>query len=391
VRRLRLALALFLLASPALAVKEFYSLSRSTRAMGTGGAFYGLSDDESAMFYNPAGVALYPGGGQFMVDVGVTAATDLIAGLSTVREAAKGGDVSSIANQLTGFYGKPIYGGGRIMPYFVSRGFAFGVLVTDLKADVAVLGRDLSSEVDVTAINDTGIFLTKAGSLGRNFYAGLTAKLVFRGGGRRVFSILDFATRPTFKAADLGGGGLGLDGDLGFTYVIGKPGARANGGVSLVFSNLAASDFSLYRLPNAGAPPQLPRMGSLGGFLLLRGGKTIDNIRFLLDLAELNLGGQLDENLGRRTGTFWKHINFGIEVPIGGWLSLRGGYRQGNYTYGVGIATKAFKLDFASYGEELFNGPGRLTSRRYTVDLAVGFGAPPAGASGLVTARPRRK
>ena len=55
---------------PTFAMREFYGISRSIRALGMGGAFYGRSDDEYALFYNPAGVSLYQGKTQSMVNFG---------------------------------------------------------------------------------------------------------------------------------------------------------------------------------------------------------------------------------------------------------------------------------------------------------------------------------
>ena len=56
---------LLLACTPAFALKEYFSISRSIRALGMGNAYCGLSDDEGALFYNPAGLSLYRGEWQF--------------------------------------------------------------------------------------------------------------------------------------------------------------------------------------------------------------------------------------------------------------------------------------------------------------------------------------
>jgi hypothetical protein len=380
-RSLRLLLLAVLLCQPALAIKEYYSLSRSYRALAMGNAFYGLSDDEQAVFYNPAGTALFPGSAQFLVSFGGEAASDLSSSSTTVTNAFKGGDVSTIASSLESLTGKPLYAGGKAMVSFLTRGFEVGILVADAKADLAVQGRDLSTSLDATALGDSGVFINKSGRIANNLYAGLTAKLLARAGGRKMFSVVDISQGTKLELKDMGGAGLGADADLGFTYLMGRPGNRVTGGLSMVFSNLLASSYSIYQVSGGGAPPELPRYGSIGGFALVRGGKVIDNLRFELDIAELNLGGQRDTDLGRRTGRFWKHLNFGMEIPVGGWLALRGGFHQGDYTLGMGLNLRVLRLDFVTYAEELDSEVDRLSSRRYALQLSFGFGVPPAGAS----------
>lgn len=363
----------------ALALKEFYEIARSERAMGMGGAIYALSDDEYALFYNPAGVALYGGPSQFMISFGGEVGNDTISGLNTIRSAFNSNNVADIAGQLESLDGKPLYAGANVFPFFITRGFAIGLLAANAKADVAILGSQLASDLDVTAIVDSGLFITKAFTLAPNFYFGVTGKAVYRAGVRELFTVLDMATSKGLNFNDALGRGLGIDGDLGFTYVIGRPSSKVTGGVSLSFNNLAATDFPIGRVDS---PPQLPRMGSAGGFVIIKGGKVIDNLRFLLDLAEFNLGGQTDEDLGQRSGRFFKHVNLGTEIPLGHWLALRGGLHQGDWTAGLGLRLKVIKLDLVSYSEELDHDVGRLASRRYGLQLGIGFGAPNSDAVG---------
>ncbi len=93
-----------------------------------------------------------------------------------------------------------------------------------------------------------------------------------------------------------------------------------------------------------------------------------------MDLADFGLGGQTVPELGARTGSLWKHVNVGVEVPFGGWLFARLGLRQGNLTFGAGVDARYFQIDLATYAEELANLPGRSTSRRLALRLAAGFG-----------------
>src|SRR5688572_442549 len=95
----KLLLAVLLLASTsAFALKEHYGISRSIRSLGMGGAFYGLSDDEYALFYNPAGLSLYRGGWQFMLPIpGINSSAQLSSGVLDAIDVITKGENNSAA------------------------------------------------------------------------------------------------------------------------------------------------------------------------------------------------------------------------------------------------------------------------------------------------------
>ena len=126
---------------------EYYSLSRSVRALGMGNAFYSLSDDEGALFYNPAGLSLYRGGWQVMpLNVQGQISSDGFSAISTLIDSFRNtSDVSQIVTSVSSLQGNPVYAGGAVFPYFLKNGFAVGVLVADVKADFALLGAGVAS------------------------------------------------------------------------------------------------------------------------------------------------------------------------------------------------------------------------------------------------------
>lgn len=83
------ALAILFSCTSAFALNEYYSVHRSVRALGMGGAFYGLSDDEHALFYNPAGLSLYDGGSQFKWQIQADGATKIPSVISTFTNSGK--------------------------------------------------------------------------------------------------------------------------------------------------------------------------------------------------------------------------------------------------------------------------------------------------------------
>ena len=371
----KLLLAVLILSTvPAQAVREYYGISRSIRSLGMGGAFYGLSDDEYALFYNPAGLSLTERDSEFMLRLNAQSSLSTLKALNTFTNLSDS-SIGATVDKLTEYTGKPLYGQVGILPYYFHKHFAVGLLLADTKVDFALLGKDLDTVADLTAISDSGLVLGYGRSLFHpNLHLGANLKGIFRGGGRRTFTTLDMAKNDTISldAKQLGGAGVGVDLDLGATYDLPDLGFGLRHRASLVFSNLMASNFSIARVE--GAPPGLVRTLSVGWASVFEGYKFIDNFQVLVDFAEFGLGGETDPDRGARTGSFFKKMNFGVEMPIGR-LALRAGFHQGYVTAGLGINLRYFKLDFATYGEELGDAPGRLESRRFALTLAIGGGS----------------
>lgn len=349
---------------PAWALKEYYSLGCTPRAMALGGAFYGLSDDEGALFYNPAGLSAYEGGTQiFAVTVGATASSTLPGALSALRDVfSKSTDTATMVSRLQPLQGRILSGGAEAFPFVLTRGFALGVLVGGVKGNVLLSGREIDSDLDVTGVSDSGLFLGKSISFGKSpLRMGVTLKVLGRIGGRKLMTLIDFVNETPVKLSDLGGFGVGFDADVGFLWM-----AKRGTGLGLTFSNLFATTFPWARSGTI-PPPRLPRTVSLGGFV------TTGNFQWRLDLSEFGLGGQSDPDLGARTGSFFKHLNLGVEWVLGRALSLRAGLHQGSPTAGLGLQLTVLRLDFATWGEELGLNPGKLSSRRYGLRLAFGY------------------
>ena len=112
--------------------------------------------------------------------------------------------------------------------------------------------------------------------------------------------------------------GAGVDFDLGMIWDIPSPPIGASSGLSLSVNNVLASQFPVRLV--GGAPPELSRTFSLGTYAIFRGGKFLRNVIARVEAAEIGLGGQSDPDLGARSGSFWKHFNWGIEMPIWDWL-----------------------------------------------------------------------
>lgn len=359
----------------AYAVEEFYPLSRSVKAMGMGGAHYALSEDESALFYNPASLGFYRGGGELMMGIGAQLSSGALGQVDTFTKATEGNSIASLVDQLSPLAGHPLSVGATIMPFYHRKGLAVGLLVADVKVNSAYLGKDVDSYFDLTAIVDSGLIVGKSFALGKSLSLGINTKLLLRGGGRQVFAPLDFVTSKNLKFSDgVIGAGFGGDFDIGLTWEPEHAWLGSRSGFSVVISNLLATPYT-WAIFAKSAPPALARMGSVGTYSIFKGGKVIDYVLFAIDFAEIGLGGQTDRDLGARAGSIWKHVNFGVEFALRQWFILRTGIHQGNITAGASLQSPVARLEFATYAEELGLNPGTLSSRRFIGQLVFGAGS----------------
>jgi len=364
----------------AFAVSEVYGLSRSIRALGMGGAFYGLSDDEYALFYNPAGLALYRGEGQTMLSFNGYVSPTLLSAAQTLKDVTgSNATAGTIADKLTKYQGDPLSAGVTpFFPYYLRKNFAVGLLVGDTKINFALLGRDIDTSVDIAAISDSGLFIGYAHSfLEDTLHIGMTLKAVGRAGGKKNFTLADIAQKDDidFDPEKLGGFGGGIDADLGGIYELPDVPVLTLHRVSMTFNNLLGSDMSISR--KGANPPGLTRTVSLGYHAVFPGFGPFDNIHGLVDLAEFRIGGEDDPQYGAPGGSKWKHVNWGVEAPMNGWFVPRLGFHQGYLTAGFGLNLRVLKLEFATYAAELSSTPGRLGSRRVALRLQLGLGSAP--------------
>ncbi|MBM4304526.1 MAG: hypothetical protein FJ112_09400 [Deltaproteobacteria bacterium] len=374
-----------LLSKAIFAVPEFYSLSKSIRSLGMGGAFYGLSDDEYALFYNPAGLSLRRSGTEVMLRVNGNVSSNAISGFNDFKDLGSL-NINQAINRLEKHKNKPMFGNAGLLPYFVTRNLAVGVLLADTKLNfniskgVSEIGSlaDLQTEVaDLTFVSDSGLVIGYAQSLfDSNLHFGANLKGLLRAGGRKAFTALQFNNNADIdlEPDKIGGTGIGIDLDLGATYEFKTLPFGILSRASLTFNNLLATDFSIAK-QYQGAP-KLVRTANIGWYTVFSGVSVIDNFQVLADISDISLGGENRIDFGARTGNLLKKLHLGLEMPMGR-FSVRAGLNQGYLSAGLGMNFYALRLDLATYGEETGE-TTRRESRRYLATVALGWGSAPA-------------
>ncbi|MCB0350291.1 MAG: hypothetical protein KDD38_03850 [Bdellovibrionales bacterium] len=336
---------------------ELFEVHSNARAMGMGGAFAALVEDEESLWYNPAGIA--KNGGIFWTiadpKVGLTDPTTALGIFSDL------GSQSTFESALTDLGNAPIWIGASaktslIMPFFAAAYF--------YDVDVSMLSENpVSPSLTTNYIMDTGVALGTGWTMGGMLQVGFAAKYITRSGVRKDWGtqeiadiiagtsspdvIFDSFTQTT---------GVGYGFDFGMNIIVPT---MVQPTVSFVWKNVGNTTF------RAGlgeeAPPTEMQDMLVGASLLID--LPLIQIAPALEVRHLNDG---DVQIGNK-------IHMGVEMglPL---IDLRAGLYQGYYTYGVGLNLGILKIDAASWGVELGGYPGQFESRRYMVQASINIG-----------------
>ena len=325
----------------------------STRALGMGNAYLGLATEADALYYNPAGLAR--NGGINIKLFGIHAAAG---GLDSFNELKNfnGSSGSSFVSALDNLFGKHTWvgAGGRgalTLPYF-------GIAVYNVADIGLVYHNPVYPQFDTNAVNDYGYTMGTGVPLGPFIHWGLNLKYVKRFGTRDPISTstlanLDFESLKSKYTQ--WGRGYGMD--MGLNFVLPTPFVRPV--FSAVWKNIGDMNFRSDD-PNTVIPSEKSEI-AIGAALLL-------------DLPLLSITPAVDMRyLNRNDLQITRKINFGLEIglPL---IDVRGGFREGYYTGGVGVNLGFIRVDAATYGVELGVYPGQLEDRRYMVEVSMDLG-----------------
>ena len=330
--------------------EELPVLYRGIRPLGMGGAFLTVSDDENALFYNPAGlndVKGFGGVGILNPEAGVSKESlDLYQDIQDVE----GTDTTQVINLLRAHVGEHAHARAALFPHVYLHNFAIGVLGQGTM-DLEVRNPAFPEVVSDVKL-DTGVAVGGAiGLWDRTLQLGVAAKYVQRDGIKRTFQPADivvdfdpFADRV--KANDVAF-------DLGIKF---NPSVPLDPSLALVLQNITDLDFD-----TLGVIPQQLNVG-VGihpNFWIL------DN-SLVLEVDDVTKQAGADND-------FYKRVHMGAEVKLPMILALRVGVNQGYYTAGATVDFWILKLAAATYAEEVGAFAGQRADRRYVAQLSLGF------------------
>lgn len=344
-------LGIALVSEPGARAQEFRDLYRSARALAMGGASVAVTEDEEAVFLNPAGVA---GNRKHTFHYGVA---DVAASWDLITSYQQG--LTAFQNvtpeTLSVLIGKNVYGAAQITPTLLMPNFGLAVVVD---GQVAFYGKNLALPQLTMGYQVTnGIQLAYGVSLTRGFRKkgdlrlGVGGKILWRRGGYHLLpmlTLLNISTHTLSQVTGNFGQGYGLDLGAQYTY---RPGSFSFG-LGAAFTNIGDVSF--------GTQPEALRGNlSVGGFVAYSLKKT--KITLAYDYRNI-----LQDTDWRKKN----HVGLEIALPF---VSLYGGINQVYATYGAAFDAWLFRVTAVSYEDDLGSFVHLDPVRKYVVKVALKF------------------
>lgn len=343
-----------------------------TRANGMGGAFTAVADDNTAIFYNPAGLGqLEKGESNWFLKADIDPEIfDFTDELGTALDQSD--KEQAITDVIKSKYGSHYSFRGPSLGWLWARpNWGLAVIPIDLSIDMG-LHRSVGPSVNVTAIQDTTVALTKNWKIKKwqkngSFNLGVTAKAIYRMNVDEVVDIASIALTEEVFDSDQANEGFTVDADVGFLWV--GPWKSYNPSAGIVIRNIGDYGY-LTNLEiigeGTGDPEKLNRVIDIGYAMDLPSW-WIWSSKMAFDIRDM-----LHPNW-----SFKKGIHLGAEFmwEVSSWF--RGGWRaginQGYWTAGFTGEFGIFKLDLASYGEEVGIDSSPIENRRYMMTMSLDF------------------
>jgi hypothetical protein len=345
---------LFLFSSSAFA-DQIFDTHLNARALGMGGAYNAVVDDEESLWFNPAGIAKNTGFYWTILDPKV-AVSDPSA-YSTLQNLQSS---NSFQSALSSLYGDPLFVAANaktaiIMPYFAAAYYY------DLAGSVLV-NNPVNPTLSVDYILDQGVALGTGFTVGEIMQFGLATRYINRQGVNEDFGAATVAnvitgnSSPSTIFNNLKNSGTGYALDLGTNVTLPGP-VRPT--FSFVWKNVGNTNF---RSAAGTTPPPTDEQD-------MQIGASLDvSAPFIHILPALEIR-DLNDSTIQITDKIFMGVELGLPL-----IDLRAGLYQGYFSYGFGFNLGVIDIEAASWGAEVGGYPGQIESRRYMAQAVLRLG-----------------
>ncbi len=337
------------------------------RPTGMGNAFLAISDDNNAMWYNPAGLARVKGYHLSIIDTSL--AVDSEDTFNRLNNAIFGGDFNNLIRpdrQFMRFNFRPTL----LMKYFSFTIFNHATSFTKLSNLT-----NLNAKIDLYTFNDLGVAMGFAVPLGPYVSVGMTARAFTRTGVDAVMtgaqllnsiglslSVPDQNTllNAAFtQMAQMAGVGYGLGLDFGMMAQIPLPPGYPKWTVAAVVDDLGKTTFRGYN--GMTAPTRVDETVHLGTAVQYDFGRK----------GQINLAADYRNFLQGYEAI--RSINIGAEYRHP-WFAVRGGLSQGYPTAGFSMEfPPSTRIHLSTFAVELGQNLWENQYRVFMFQFAIGF------------------
>ncbi len=342
--------------------REYPRMMTSVRAMGMGNAFFGVSDDKYAGFYNPAGLARNKSHWTLdLIPITLGANHNLVSNINNLQSVFSSGmstsDISRTLESMMGQYNS--LSNLSIFPAFTYKNWSFGMF---LNSNVNLLTYNKVLPVMAVKVHaDAGGIFTYAHSFleDESLHVGVSLIGFYRMGYNASYTAIELANINTNDILQdaLNNNGWGILGSVGVMYELPWLRKELNARVGLSFNDFGYTSF---------APGLDDVEPTLNLSLAVSPGWEFISSNIVLDFNDLIFMNGKDKSFGKR-------VNIGAEVGFWNRIFLRTGLHQGYWTAGAGVNVWALRINYAYYTEELGAYAGQFADSRHVLEIVLGW------------------
>jgi hypothetical protein len=356
-----LALAVAL---PGLARAEEYPYTyRSAYFLGRGDTGIATADNEDAIFYNPAGIAL--GKGIYKKIIFASPMIEFSKDTrDVVRQIAIEGD--SPTSILREHEGRPQHIGVNEFTGIMFRRVALGAFVnnsTTMMLYKSPTDGAMESVQVGSTVNAGATFTLAQDFFQQTLLVGLTGKGIQKGQAGVDANASSAETLSSVNPDQLAMTGQGFGGDLGIMY---RAGGRAGLSLGLTVQDIGNTTFTpsiATELP----PDERPlkdNLQTVNAGIAVEPGTRMSRFRILMDYRDLANAYEMSP---------YKRFHLGGELTVRDFVGFCAGINQGYPTFGFYTDIRVLRLDGGVYTEELAESAGRRPDTRYYMRILVGL------------------
>ena len=374
------------------------------RAIGMGGAFTAVANDESSVWTNPAGIARSRKA-RSRKTLNVTKVPNIIAGANSEARNFYSGfsssqdkSVENVVAEMDELGDKPFWARAALFPvtlFDVAKDspMAFGMYSnTNIKA---VIAKETPEEARIEAVSDFGSVITFGMTNPSNrFNAAVQVRPIWRYAYEDRIPSEDLANKSTMQSRmkDDANRSQGLGVDFGMMYTIADFWYPTIGLAALNLPTGCKEDYLNPFTEKRQAVCGTKYTGSFGNKDALstvdptdlRVGLSITPrlgrklaMRFALDAHQLPVGTP-EQSYGLQGIEVSKLLHAGVELFAGNPLeispfSVRAGYSQGFVTTGASVKLSFVAFEFAYYGRDVSSSSTPIEDRRYLGSFSFDF------------------